>query len=592
MKSDLKLLGRYLKRYLFPYLLGIISLVTVDYINTLIPQVTGNVTDGLTNGTLDMSGAVSLGVRILLYGAVIMLGRFGWRFFIFGSSRSIEREIRDDLFSHIETLSASWYGQNKTGDIMAHFTNDLASVRKLLGMTVISTVDATLMLILVLRGMISYVSPRLTTVAIIPLVLIIFGDIIFGKIIHKRFLARQAAFSSLTDSVQESISGIRVIKAFVQERKELAEFAKINRKTQEKNLAVVRLMALVFPLLELVIGISTLLTLIYGGRMAIYSEISIGQFVAFNSYITMLVWPMIAAGESISSFSQGMASVHRIAVILNEQPAIEDGPQTDTGIRSLRGAIDFDHLTFSYPGISRRTVLSDITVHVREGETLAIIGRTGSGKTTLISLLNRLYDPMEPSMVRIDGHPVSTIPLQVLHACIGIVPQDSFLFSDTVERNIAFANVSASHENVVAAAEAACVHDNIMEFPKQYATEVGERGVTVSGGQKQRIAIARALLTDANILILDDSLSAVDTDTEEKILENLHRLRAGRTTIIAASRISTIQGADHILVLDDGKMAEYGTHESLMAQQGIYWNIYTRQQLERELSLEGSERHE
>ena len=493
MKSDLKLLGRYFLRHLIPYLLGIISLIVVDYINTLIPQITGTVTDGLTAHTLDFDGVLRLGFRILLYGSIIMAGRFGWRFFIFGSARSIEREIRDDLFTHIESLSPAWYARNKTGDIMAHFTNDLASVRKLLGMTIISTVDATLMLCLVLRGMIAFVSPKLTTVAVIPLVLIVFGDILFGKIIHKRFLTRQAAFSDLTDSVQESVSGIRVIKAFVQERKELAAFAKVNRKTQDKNLAVVRLMALVFPLLDFVIGISTLLTLIYGGRMAIYGEISVGQFIAFNSYITMLVWPMIAAGESISSFSQGMASVHRIAVILREAPEIRN--PSGISVSSISGSIDFDHLSFAYPGAPERQVLNDITVHVNEGETLAIIGRTGSGKTTLLNLLCRLYDPESPEMVRIDGRPVSEIPLSVLRTSIAVVPQDGFLFSDTIERNIAFANITADHDAVAASAENACVHDNIMDFPKQYETELGERGVTVSGVQKQRISIARALLT-------------------------------------------------------------------------------------------------
>ena len=590
MKSDLKLLFHYLRRYWFSYLLGIVSLVTVDFVNTLIPRITGNVTDGLTNGMLDAQGVFGLAMRILLYGALIMLGRFGWRYFLFGSSRSIEREIRDDLFTHIETLSPAWYHQHKTGDIMAHFTNDLLSVRKLLGMTVISTVDATLMLVLVLRGMIVYVSPKLTFIAVIPLILIIFGDLLFGRIMHRRFLARQEAFSELTDSVQESISGIRVIKAFVQERKQLMEFARVNARSKEMNLAVVRLMALVFPLLEFVIGIATLLTLLWGGRMAIYGEITVGQFITFNSYITLLVWPMIAAGESISSFAQGMASVHRISVILRQQPEIRDSARTDPSITALRGDIDLSHLTFTYPGAAARA-LEDISVHVRAGETLAIIGRTGSGKTTLLNLLTRLYDPRDPQSLRIDGHPLETIPMAVLRSSIAVVPQDSFLFSDTVERNIAFA-APADDARVRAAAEAACVHDNILQFPQQYQTSVGERGVTVSGGQKQRIAIARALYADAGILLLDDSLSAVDTNTEEEILQHLRDLRQGRTTLIAASRLSTVQDADHILVLDDGRMAEYGTHEELMALKGIYHDIYTRQQLEHELTQEGGDKDE
>lgn len=588
MKKEIKLALHYIGRYWWFYAVGILSLTLVDVLNVFIPQLTGAITDGLSSQSLQMPGIRSLALQILLYGALIALGRFGWRFFLFGSSRKIERDLRNDMFGHLESLSQRYYNEHKTGDLMAHFTNDLQAVRELLGMTIITTFDASVMLIMVLARMIMYVSLKLTVVAVVPMLLIIVGDIFFGKAMHRRFLARQEAFSNLTDHVQETISGIRVIKAFVQERKELAEFARHNQNNKEKNLAVVRLVALAMPLLDLIIGLSTLITLLYGGYLTIYGDITVGQFVAFNMYVGMLVWPMIAVGECVSSISRGMASMRRIRIILSEKPDIVD--EGDPSITELQGRIDLNHLTFSYPGTGA-PVLRDISLHVDAGETLAVIGRTGSGKTTLVSLIERLYDTKSPDMVCIDGHPLCTIPLSTLHRAISYVPQDQFLFSDTVHGNIAFGVDACTREDVIRAAKMACIHDNIMEFPKNYDTLVGERGVTISGGQKQRTAIARALMKESPILILDDALSAVDTDTEEQILHNLRENRRGRTTIIIAHRISTIQHADHILVLEDGSRAEYGTHDELMALNGIYRSIWERQQLEKQLHEEGDEAH-
>lgn len=585
MKKALMLAGRCMARYWWRYVIGIVSLFVVDRVNVIIPQLTGGVIDGLTSQSLDMNGVMRVVWRIVLMGGAIALGRFGWRYFIFGPARSIERDLRNKLFGHLERLSARYFNEHKTGDLMAHFTNDLQAVRELVGMTIVTTFDASVMLILVLINMVRYVDPRLTGVALIPLVLIIIGDTFFGKVMHTRFLARQEAFSELSDQVQESVSGIRVIKAFVQERLELAAFAKVNRKNQEKNMGVVRLMCLVFPLLELVIGVSSLLTLLYGGYLAIYGEISLGQFVAFNSYIGMLVWPLIAVGECVSSISRGLASLKRVQVILDEQPDIVD--TGDPAVTELRGEISFRDLTFAYPGADRRPALSGIRMEVARGETVAVIGRTGSGKTTLVSLLERLYDTADPDMIRVDGRPLREIPLAVLRRDIAYVPQDNFLFSDTIFSNIAFGVDDPDPAGVEAAARAACVHDNIMDFPDGYQTVVGERGVTLSGGQKQRCSIARALMKDAPVLVLDDSLSAVDTDTEEQILENLKALRAGKTTVIIAHRISTIQHADHVLVLEEGRQAEYGTPEELMALGGIYRRIHDKQQLERQLQAEG-----
>ncbi len=597
MKRDITLAFRYASRHLWQYLLGLLSLLLVDSIITVIPRLTGQITDGLTYGIttgsavapMTMGDVTPLVLRILVCGALVSLGRFGWRYFLLGASRSIEKEMRNDLFSHLETLSMRYFNTHKTGDLMAHFTNDLQSVRNLMGMTVITTFDASIMLIMVLYSMFRFVHPRLTFFAIMPMMLIVLCYSFFAKAMHRRFLEKQEAFSELTDHVQETVSGIRVIKAFVQEHFELAAFALKNQKTKEKNLGVVRLIALAMPLLDLIIGLSMLITLIYGGYLTINRSITVGQFVAFNSYIGMLVWPMIAVGECVSSMSQGLASLGRIRTILHEVPDISDTPDCRHDITALKGSITLDHLTFAYPDTHGVPVLQDLSVSVRAGETLAIVGHTGCGKTTVISLLERLYDPPEADMICIDGVPVSRIPLRVLHEQIACVPQDSFLFSDTIENNIAFGMDAPDHAVIESAARAACLHDNIMMFPEGYQTRIGERGVTISGGQKQRTAIARALVRNAPILILDDALSAVDTDTEEQILQNLKTLRSGKTNLIIAHRISTVQHADHILVLDHGRAAEYGTHEELLALGGIYRDLFDRQQLEKQLHQDRGE---
>ena len=584
---ELRLIGGYAKSRWLHYVLGILSLAAVDQMNVYIPQFTGQITDGLKAGTIGMDGVWRLIGLIVLMGGAMAVGRFGWRYFIFGAALDVRRRLQEDLFAHLEKLSMRYYNEHKTGDLMAHFTNDMRSVQMLMGPTVVTAFDATVMLIMVLGKMMFYVDMRLTLVAVIPLLLIMYGDYYYGKVMHRRFFAKQRAFSDLTDQVQEAVSGIRVIKAFVQERRELAAFAQVNRRTQDRNMDVARSQALFMPLLDLIIGVSGLLTLLYGGYLTIAGEITLGQFEAFNLYIAMLVWPMLAAGECITFISQGTASLKRIRTILDEQPEIVDGAEVKD-VAALEGEIDFNGLTFAYPDQEDVTVLDSIRIHVDQGSTLAVLGRTGSGKSTLANLLLRLYDA-KSDMIRIDGRPICEIPLSVLRRDIAYVPQESFLFSDTLERNIAFGAEWKSREEIQRAARDACIHSNIMDFPEGYDTMVGERGVTLSGGQKQRSAIARALLKDAPILILDDALSAVDTDTEEQILKNLRRSRAGRTTIIIAHRISTIQSADRILVLDEGRAAEYGSHEELMALGGIYRSIHDKQQLEKQLREEGGE---
>lgn len=644
----------YIKKYKYSYLFGMLVLLLVDYLGLFIPQYTGDITDGLTIGGMDYHGMLLIIGKILLAGAGMALGRFGWRYFIFGAARKIEYELRNDMFEHLSNLSMRYYNEHKTGDLMAHFTNDLAAIRMSLGPAVISTFDAVVMTIMVIAKMIFHINLGLTLLACIPMVFILFGGIRYGRAAERRFSEKQKAFSDMTDQVQESISGIRVIKAFVQEKKENEAFAMANQNNKDKNLKVVKLQAVIMPLLDVIIGISSVITLLYGGHLVLQGRVTAGEFVAFSQYVNMLVWPMIAVGDSITSFSQGFASMKRVEKIFAEEPEILDYAKKETDISSLRGEISIKGLNFSYQqdrqnqqdrqdrqnqqnrqqhrqdrqgSQNENLVLKDINVKIQRGETLAVLGRTGSGKTTLANLLVRMYDA-EDGMILMDGHNIKDIPLTVLRESVAYVPQDNFLFSDTLQTNIAFgvrklsdippeafedgtatAKIFMSHkerleeylekdffrtknrldeayhdiEPVMEAAKKACIHDNIMDFPKKYSTMVGERGVTISGGQKQRSSIARALMKNAPILILDDSLSAVDTDTEEKILESLKKDRAGKTTIIIAHRISTIQNADHILVLDHGGVAEYGTHAELVEAGGIYAALYKKQQLEKQL---------
>lgn len=577
----------YLMHYKWHYVAGVLVLLIVDLAGLYLPQYIGEIIDGLTLGTLDMAGVGSILLKILLVGLVMMAGRFGWRYFIIGASRGVEYHLRNDMFVHVETLSARYYNSHKTGDLMAHFTNDLQAIRQAVGMAVITTFDAVIMTIMVLVKMIVYVDLKLTILAFIPLTLVAVACYFFGIESKKRQTKRQEAFSDLSDRVQESLAGIRVVKAFVQEEKDFEAFEAASRNSMEKNLSMVKLRAVIGPVFDTITGLSILVTLIFGGRMVLNGQVSIGQFVAFNSYIGMLVWPMIACGDCVNLFSQAVAAFKRIALIFGEKPDIVDKSTAEMRGVELKGEIAMKNLTFTYPD-GELPVLQHLDLQISAGETLAILGRTGSGKSSLADLLLRVYD-CERGMLLLDGRPIEDYPLPVLHRDIAYVPQENFLFSDTLEENIAFGLEERLEEHpeirdqIRQAAKDACIHDNIMGFPEQYATMVGERGVTLSGGQKQRSSIARALLMDAPILILDDSLSAVDTDTEEKILENLVRLRKGKTTIIIAHRISTLQKADHIAVLTEGKLTEYGTHEELLKLGGFYADIYEKQQLEQEL---------
>ena len=586
--TTLRFIFQYIKRHRLQYILGIITLFIVDIANVFIPKMTGNITDGLKAGNIDWAGITHYLLILFLLGLTLAVGRFLWRYFLFGASRSIEKELRNDMFAHLETMDVEFYNQNKTGDLMTRFTSDLNSIRMAIGMAVICVFDAVVMSAMVIVQMMHYVDVRLTLMAVIPMLFILFGELYYGKVIMARFKARQEAVSDLADFVQESFSGIRVIKAFVREKAQRYAFARENQKNLEKNLDIARMQSLVMPFLDVIIGLSSLITLLFGGYLAVNGQISLGRFVAFNQYINMLVWPMLACGEAVNMFSMGGASLKRVKAVFDAEPEVKDPQNGDEGIRAAEevpvqeheivGHIRLEHLTFTHQD-SNEPVLNDITLDVPAGTTLAIVSKTGGGKSTLVNLLLHLYNTKR-GMIFIDNRDINDIPLKELRENIAYVPQDNFLFSDTLRSNISFGVEDEDMEEIVAATKAACIHDSIAEFPDGYETIVGERGVTLSGGQKQRSSIARALMKDAPILILDDALSAVDTDTEEQILENLKVNRRGKTTILIAHRVSTIQNADRIMVLEDGKAKEIGNHEELMRQDGIYHGMVEQQQLE------------
>jgi len=573
-------LTKYFKQYFIHYLLGLISIVVVDIIQLKVPEITGNITDDLQKGIMTQSNLLGYIQSLIFVGVMIVLLRFLWRYFIFGTSRKIEYGLRNDFFSHLETLSAHFYHKNKTGDLMAYATNDLGAIRMMVGPGVLMLLDAVVMTIIVVARMIESTTLLLTLLAIIPMPIIALNSLFLGKVIEKRFDEKQQAFAKLSDIVQENISGIRVIKAFVQEAYEIMHFGKVNKDNYEKNMKVVRVHSLMFPLAMLVTGISIAIALGYGGQLAMVGTITLGKFVAFIQYIMMLIWPMIAFGWFINIMSQGKASLKRFQEILDIQPEIIDHSDSES-ITTIQGDIQFNQLNFTYPE-SQTHVLSEISLHIQQGQTIGIVGRTGCGKTTLVNLLLRLFDYTDGSIL-VDGKSIQEWPLKELRSAIGYVPQDTFLFSDSISHNISFGLESSDAKAIQEAAENVDVHENIIEFEEGYSTVIGERGVTLSGGQKQRISIARALIKDPAILILDDAVSAVDTKTEEKILGHLREVRRGKTTIMIAHRISTIQDSDVIVVIEEGRILEIGNHTELVEQGGLYASMVQMQQLEKSI---------
>ena len=569
---------QFIRKYKWSYLIGIVILIVIDLAQTEVPIIVGRVIDGIELRTIDHAGFVSAVVTMAVIALIVLAGRIGWRYCIFGAARKIERDMRNDLFSHLNTLPASYFHEHKAGEIMAYMTNDIEAVRMTFAVTIMMGMDALAIGLATVVKMVFEIDLRLSIVAILPMSLVAVVSTYVGREMHKRFTRRQEAFSKVADFVQEKLNGVKVIKAFVQEEKECLAFEKVNMESRTANIRDAKVQAFMFPFMHMIAGCSMAIAIAYGGYIAILGTISVGDFSAFVQYLTMLVWPIASIGRIINVVTHGSASLKRVEAVLHTEsdipdllPAGEEAP--------LRGDIRVEGLTFRYPG-TEKDVLRDISFCVKRGETLGIVGRTGAGKTTLANLLVRVDDPGE-NMIWIGGQEIHSVSLKTLRRTAGYVMQDNFLFSDTVRNNIAFGDHSKTEDEIIAAAKAACVHDNIMDFADGYDTMVGERGVSLSGGQKQRIAIARALILDPEILILDDAVSAVDTDTEEQILKNLHTLRAGKTNIIIAHRISTLQHADKIIVISDGTITEMGNHDELVAAGGFYAELYHRQLLEK-----------
>lgn len=580
MLKEFRTLIPYLRKRIPQYLAGLFFLLITNGGQLYLPQLLRRAIDTIASGSFTLNDMLPIVLLMMGIAVLIAIGRYFWRYFLGGASRRIEAELRERLFVHLQALSSTFYGKVKTGDLMARMTNDMRAVRQASGFALVSFVDGFFMTIAILIIMLSR-NPRLTLLAISPLPVITIGVIFFGRLIGEQFRLVQEGFSTLSDMTQESLTGIRVLKTFVKESTFGKRFLEKNVDYSNRNMVLIRTWGVLFPAVGLLAGITSLIMILLGGRAVIEGTLSPGEFTAFLAYLQMLIWPMLGAGFTINLIQRAGASLGRINRILEEEPDIQSPPAEQAVRKPTRGEISIRNLSYSYPG-TEKEVLKDFSIDIPPGSILGILGKTGSGKSTLVQLLPRILDP-PPGTVFVDDLDVRSYDLTVLRNLVSTVPQETFLFSTSIRDNIAFGSRNRDDELVREVAAISTIERDFSTFPDGSETVVGERGITLSGGQKQRVAISRALASDAAIYIFDDSLSSVDTETEDAILRDLLPFLKGKTLIVISHRISTLKTAARIVVLEDGRIAQLGTHAELLGQKGFYADIYRLQQLEEAL---------
>lgn len=587
-----KYVNKFYKKYFWHFFFGILTVIFVDYIQLFIPAITGRIIDSITNGGISEGNwqfLIEQIIYIALVGLGMFVGRFLWRICIFGEAVLVQSDLRFDMFEKTEKLSQRYYKVNKTGAILSYFSNDLETIEESFGFGIVQMIDGVFLLVMSLVKMFK-LQGVLTLLLLIPVVLLGLCAFFVDKLMEKKYEKRQKAFEDMSDYAQENFTGIRVIKAFVKERKELKQFAKEAKKNKDTNIEYVKVSSLLEVLFNALIYVIFGIILL-GGSYLVYLNIksggvegiTIGSLIEFIGYADTLIWPIFALAGTINLIARARTSLKRISNLLDEKVEIVDDKvvcPTD-----LKGEIEFKNFNFAYPDDEKTLILKDVNIKIKAGETIGIVGKIGSGKSTLVNMLFRLYN-VEDNTLFIDGYDIMHLPIRMVRDTIGYCPQDNFLFSDSIRNNIAFSNPDMSLEEVEKAAEFADVRSNIEEFKDKYETLIGEKGVSLSGGQKQRISIARAIVKDPKILVLDDSVSAVDVKTEETILHNIQKNRKGKTTILIASRVSTVKALDKIIVMNDGKVEAFGTHEECLKNSKTYTRMVELQSLEKEMEGE------